>query len=171
MDVNVKVTVDLGDRAMSLFNRLAATGAALTEVAGATKGSAEALAQMADAAEPVLAALEEPVPAQEAPKKEPSKRTPRAKAETQKTEPKEPAPVEGWEDMDDEARLELIKSEVTKHAKRGKSVDIREMLSHFNASRASELDPKDYEAFCRAISRYGAGDSLEDIFSTDKGAE
>lgn len=63
--------------------------------------------------------------------------------------------LNGWDGIDDEAKLEAIKSEVTKHVKKGKSSDIKALLSIFDADRVSELNPMDYDAFFDTIIRYG----------------
>ena len=73
-------------------------------------------------------------------------------------------------DLDDEAKLEAIKAEVTRHTKNRKGADIKWMLAQFNASSVSKIDPidpKDYDAFYNAIMRYGAGEALTDIFPSD----
>jgi len=104
-----------------------------------------------------------PVKAVEAPKAE--KKVEEKKPETPKApvKPKKDEPVP-FEDMDDEAKLDTIKAEVTKHTKKGKSTDIKFILSNFEAGRASELDPDNYAAFYNAILRYGKGEDLADIF-------
>ncbi len=79
----------------------------------------------------------------------------------------EAATANAWDDMDDDAKLEAIKSEVTKHTKKGKSADIKFLLSNFDAGRASELAPEDYDAFFDAITRYGNGESVDKIFPSD----
>ncbi|EYA03611.1 hypothetical protein M126_3500 [Bacteroides fragilis str. S6L3] len=66
--------------------------------------------------------------------------------------------------MDDDAKLEAIKAEVTKHTKKGKSADIKFLLANFDAGRASELSTEQYDAFFDAITRYGAGEAATDIF-------
>ncbi|MDL1914137.1 MAG: hypothetical protein FDW93_06420 [Bergeyella sp.] len=67
--------------------------------------------------------------------------------------------------LDDDARLEAIKTEVTQHTKKGKSADIKALLNSFDAGRASELSPEDYEGFYNAVKRYGAGESVESIIN------
>lgn len=147
MDVNVKVTVDLGDKTMSLFNGFVAANQA---VAADTAGKA------------LKKYEEEPAPKADVSKPEPEKRTRRTKEQIAADEA---LTVDGWGDMDDGAKLEAIKTEVTKHTKKGKSADIKFLLSQFDAGRASELSPEDYDAFFDAIIRYGKGESVEKIFS------
>jgi len=72
-------------------------------------------------------------------------------------------PLVEFDELDDDARLEAIKTEVTKHTKKGKSADIKALLTHFDAGRASELSPDVYNDFYQAIKRYGAGESIEAI--------
>lgn len=69
-----------------------------------------------------------------------------------------------FSDLDDDAKLEAIKAEVTKHTKKGKSADIKFLLANFDAGRASELSTEQYDAFFDAITRYGAGEAATDIF-------
>ena len=69
--------------------------------------------------------------------------------------------------MDDDAKLEAIKTEVTKHTKKGKSADIKFLLANFDAGRASELATEDYDAFFDAITRYGKGENVDKIFPSN----
>lgn len=75
--------------------------------------------------------------------------------------------TEDFESLDDDAKLEAIKAEVTKHTKKGKSADIKALLAGFDANRASELEADNYNAFFDAVKRYGAGESVEDIVGLD----
>lgn len=151
----VKVTVDLGEKTLALL-----TGGI-------------AIANSAKVKEPkVEAPKEEPAPKPEAPKADTAKteaekptRTRRAKEQIAAEEEKT---ANGFADMDDDAKLEAIKTEVTKHTKKGKSADIKFLLSNFDAGRASELAPEDYDAFFDAITRYGKGESVEKIFPGDE---
>ena len=161
MDVNVKVTVDLGDKTMSLFNGFVAAN--------------KAVAEAADTAGKVLKKYdgpkEEPAPKPEAPKADVSKTEPEKPTRTRRTKEQiaaeEAQTANGWDEMDDDAKLEAIKAEVTKHTKKGKSADIKFLLSNFDAGRASELAPEDYDAFFDAITRYGKGESVETLFPSD----
>ena len=141
----LKVTVDLGERTLALLN------------------GGIAIANSHEVVNPVTEALKEETaaPKPEAPKQTRSRRTKEQIAE------EEAQTANGWDGMDDDAKLEAIKAEVTKHTKKGKSADIKFLLSNFDAGRASELAPEDYDAFFDAITRYGKGESVEKIFPSD----
>lgn len=91
------------------------------------------------------------------------------KSRTRASAPKADEPIDKEEkpvtfaDQDADAQLEAIKSEVTKHTKKGKSADIKALLGGFDAGRASELSPDNYVDFFEAIQRYGKGESVEEI--------
>jgi len=147
MEIQVKVTVDLGERTVALLT-------------GAEK-------QTCTKVEPAKVETPKAEPAKvETPKAQPAKvETPKAEpAETRTRRTKTDERIEGWDDMDDDAKLEAIKAEVTRHTKKGKSADIKQILAQFDAGRASELLPDDYDAFFDAIARYGKGEKLEEIF-------
>lgn len=163
MDVNVKVTVDLGDKTMSLFNGLTAASKAV-ETASETVGKVLEKYKPETPVDTLVGEHNE-TPKPEAPKAEPEKRTRRTK---EQIAAEEAATANSWDDMDDDAKLEAIKAEVTKHAKKGKSADIKFLLANFDAGRASELAPADYDAFFAAITRYGKGESVEKIFPSDE---
>lgn len=95
-----------------------------------------------------------PVPKAEKPVLEEKPKAPKA--------PAKPA-AEDFDALDDDAKLEAIKTEVTKHTKKGKSADIKALLTHFDAGRASELAVEQYGEFYQAIKRYGAGETVEAI--------
>ncbi|MCC8089136.1 MAG: hypothetical protein LIO79_07725 [Rikenellaceae bacterium] len=149
MDVNVKVTVDLGEKTVALLTG----GMVANTPTPKVEPKAEALKEETTAPKP------------ETPKAEPEKRTRRTK---EQIAAEEAQTANGWDDMDDDAKLEAIKAEVTKHTKKGKSADIKFLLSNFDAGRASELAPEDYDAFFDAITRYGKGESVEKIFPGDE---
>lgn len=140
---NVNVTVELGPQTLALL----------------TGGMAAPAPDFNTAKEKVIpakAAVEEP-------KEEKKPAAPKAEAPKAPAKPKKDEPTP-FEEMDDEAKLDTIKAEVTKHTKKGKSADIKFILSNFEAGRASELDPDNYAAFYNAIVRYGKGEDLADIF-------
>lgn len=92
---------------------------------------------------------------------------PAATTKTQRPAASKPAAAAekpAFSDLDDDAKLEAIKAEVTKHTKKGKSADIKFLLANFDAGRASELSTEQYDAFFDAITRYGAGEAATDIF-------
>lgn len=143
----IKVIVDLGEKTVALL-----TGGI-------------ALASAPKAKEPLAVEAATPKEVADAPKvdlakKEPEKRTRRTK---EQIAAEEAQTANGWDDMDNDTKLEALKAEVTKHTKRGKSADIKFLLAHFEAGRASELSPEDY-AFFDAVTRYGKGESVETIF-------
>lgn len=144
--MEIKVTVELGPKTFALLNGFNA------QVVGAEKENITVEKVEADEAAPT----EKP--------KQTRTRTSKAKEEAAETS-KETATtkVEAFEDLDDDAKLEAIKAEVTKHTKKGKSADIKALLLGFDANRASELAPEDYDAFYDAVKRYGAGESVDDI--------
>lgn len=178
MNFQVNVTVDLGDKTINL---LKGGIFAKTETTEAKKPEREKLntsseeykeriipnALESEEVRRALAEKEEPAPeqpkteAKENPKPEPKKR--RTKEEIEADSAKA---AEGWDAMDEDEQLEAIKAEVTRHVKKGKSADIKFMLSHFDADRASSLNPEDYKAFFDAVQRYGNGESVTDIFPT-----
>lgn len=88
---------------------------------------------------------------------------------TQKAVVEKPAPKgkASFEELDDAAKLEAIKAEVTKQTKNKKGADIKFMLAQFDANRASELAPEHYNDFYAAILRYGKGEAVTDIFPED----
>lgn len=150
----VKVTVDLGEKTLALLSG----GIAIANNAKVKEPIA------VEAAKPEAPKEETAAPKPEAPKAEPEKRTRRTK---EQIAAEEAQTANGWDEMDDDAKLEAIKAEVTKHTKKGKSADIKFLLSNFDAGRASELAPEDYDAFFDAITRYGKGESVETIFPSD----
>lgn len=147
MDVNVKVTVDLGEKTVALLTGGMVVNTPTTKVEPKEETAA---------------------PKPEAPKADVSKTEPEKPTRTRRTKEQiaaeEARTADGWDEMDDDAKLEAIKAEVTKHAKKGKSADIKFLLSNFDAGRASELAPEDYDAFFDAITRYGKGESVDKIF-------
>lgn len=151
MDVNVKVTVDLGEKTVALLTG----GVVVNTSTPKVEPKAEAL-------------KEEPAPKSEAPKADTAEKSTRTRRTKEQIAAEEAQTANGWDDMDDDAKLEAIKAEVTKHTKKGKSADIKFLLSNFDAGRASELAPEDYDAFYDAITRYGKGESVEKIFPGDE---
>lgn len=172
MEVNVKVTVDLGDRTMSLLGGVMAANAG---IAKATESCTKVLEKYAE--EPAEQTNETAA----APAEKPT-RTRRTKeqiaAETAKPAPvKEPVKVEAPEPeeeaapdfatLSDEDKVGALRTKVSQYTKKGKSADIRFMLAQFDARTVSQdepLKPEDYDAFNEALERYGAGESVTDIF-------
>lgn len=112
------------------------------------------------------APAEEKAPAQEPEAEEKPKAT-RTRRSTAKEETKAEGKPKSFEDLEDDAKLEAIKTEVTKHTKKGKSADIKALLSSFDAGRASELAPEQFNDFHQAITRYGAGESVDAIIGAE----
>ena len=139
-------------------------------------------AERADSPAPVEGPPDEGEPAEGAASRR--TRAPRTKKEAKPAEVGESAAVEvspatevaepaeeaqpGWETMSDAEKLDAIKDEVTKIV-RGNNVDgLRSILKHFEARKASELAPEQYDAFMDAVRRhYNDGESLDEILETD----
>jgi hypothetical protein len=136
MEATVRVTVELG----------ATTTALLSALIGGAKPTAPAAKPESAKAEP------------EAKEEKPKAGRP-AKTEA----PKKEEAAADFDSLDDDAKLEAIKTEVTKHTKKGKSADIKALLTGFDAGRASELDAERYGDFYAAIQRYGKGETVEAI--------
>ena len=150
----VKVTVDLGEKTVALL-----TGGIAIANSPKLKEPVEA---------PKLEAPKEgPAPKPEALKEKMAEKPARTRRTKEQIAADEAQTANGWNEMDDDAKLEAIKTEVTKHTKKGRSADIKFLLSNFDAGRASELTPEDYDAFFDAITRYGKGESVETIFPSD----
>lgn len=143
MEFSLKVDVNLGERTLAFLNGIF-TGATAAKVVTESK--------------PAETVKDAPKPAAPA--------APVAPAKAQRATAPKPAALEkpAFSDLDDDAKLEAIKAEVTKHTKKGKSADIKFLLANFDAGRASELAPEQYDAFFDAITRYGAGEAVTDIF-------
>lgn len=90
------------------------------------------------------------------------------KPATEKPKAESKPKVDAFADMDDDAKLEAIKTEVTRQTKNKKGADVKFMLAQFDAGRASELAPENYDAFYDAIVRYGKGEKVEEIFPGDE---
>jgi len=69
-------------------------------------------------------------------------------------------------ELDADAQLEAIKAKVTQNTKKGKSADVKTLLAFFDAGRASELTEEQYQDFFDMITRYGAGESADDIIES-----
>lgn len=161
MDINVKVTVDLGDKTWALVNGAFAANTAIERASNTVHAVLDKYA--ADAPEAVKPAPE-PAPADEAPK-----RTRRVKAETEASKELEPVKVPETAPEAKQAapadKLEMIKAKVTAYVKKGNSADIKTLLAHFGAPKASELAVADYDAFSAMLDRYGKGEPMADIIA------
>lgn len=147
MEVTVNVNIELGQQTMAFLTRgFMATSAKLVSTEKVEEVKPESPAKPEVPAKPAA-------PAATTKTQRPAASKPAAAAE-------KPA----FSDLDDDAKLEAIKAEVTKHTKKGKSADIKFLLANFDAGRASELSTEQYDAFFDAITRYGAGEAATDIF-------
>lgn len=142
MEVSVKHTIVLEANTLAVLTALIG-GKTVREPYGKGSTSAE-----------VSAPVAEP--------KEEAKAEKKATTKAGSTKKAEEKPAE-FEDLEDDAKLSAIQTEVTKHTKKGKSADIRALLKHFDAGRASELSTEVYNDFYQAIKRYGAGESVDAI--------
>lgn len=175
MEVNVKVTVELGAQTLAVLtglNAKAAPEAAKTptpENAPQLFPSGEDQKRAADEAGRI---------SQETEKKTRTRRTAaeiaaeKAAAVEETPAAKDPEPVAEkkpleFEDLDEAAQLEAIKAEVTRHTKKGKSADIKALLAFHEAGRASELAAEQYPGFYDMVKRYAAGESVNDLTSLD----
>ncbi|MCD8060598.1 MAG: hypothetical protein LUF88_19550 [Bacteroides fragilis] len=147
MEVTVNVNIELGQQTMAFLTRgFMATSAKLLNTEKVEEVKPESLAKPEVPAKPAAPAA--------------TTKTPRPAASKPAAAAEKPA----FSDLDDDAKLEAIKAEVTKHTKKGKSADIKFLLANFDAGRASELSTEQYDAFFDAITRYGAGEAATDIF-------
>lgn len=153
MKIEVNVNVELGQAtinalALVLGGTPAAAAPAVkkeTKPAVAAKATAEDTTD-SEATKPAAA----PSPA------------PKAAAPAPKAAAPKPA-EEDFDAMDEDAQLEAIKKQVTKHTKKGFSKDIKQLLNIFDADRATNLDTAVYRQFFDLINRYGAGESIDAI--------
>lgn len=147
MEVTVNVNIELGQQTMAFLTRgFMATSAKLLSTEKVEEVKPESPAKPEVPAKPAAPAT--------------TTKTPRPAASKPAAAAEKPA----FSDLDDDAKLEAIKAEVTKHTKKGKSADIKFLLANFDAGRASELSTEQYDAFFDAITRYGAGEAATDIF-------
>lgn len=182
MEVQVKVTVELSEDTKQFISGVlggakAAPAAKAPKAEAPVKDEAKAPAKEAEAVEEApargrrRAAAKEEVaeaPAKEAkaPAKEAAKEEPAAPARRRRAAAKEEPATEdvAFEDLSTDDQLADLQKRITKHTKKGKTSDIKEMLSVFDAGRASELDVKDYVEFSDALARYDAGEGVDEIF-------
>jgi hypothetical protein len=147
MEFKVTVSVELGPNTFALLSGIMQRAAMPIQETSQTVETATPAAPKADKTETPPA---KGGGAGKAPKEEPIRETPKA-----------------FEDLDEAEQLEAIKAEVTKHTKRGKSGDIKALLTYFDAGRVSELPTEQYPAFMDALGRYGKGESIDTITSLD----
>lgn len=163
----VHLSLDLNTaQGKTLFLALAAVLGGTTVAAPVAKEQAQkaAPAPKAASAPDVAAGTATPTSGASTPK--PKAATPAAKPAAKAAAPKpaaKPAEVD-FADLDAEAQLDTLKNNVTKHTKKGKSADIKALLSNFGAERVSVLEVEHYSDFNDVLNRYTAGESVEDIF-------
>lgn len=80
-----------------------------------------------------------------------------------KTEAPKAAAKATFADLDEAGQLAAIQTEVTRHAKKGKTADVKAILVHFGAGKASELDAERYGEVYDAFVRYGKGETVDAI--------
>lgn len=186
MEVKVTVTHELGEETKKFIATLL-TGGAVVATAKTVPAKAEpskeektdeeekpATRTKRAATKPAVKEVEEtPVEEEDEAPKGRTRRTskveeekPAAKTRTRKTAAKEEANDEPvFADLSDEEKLDEIKAKITLTTKKkGGADDVREILGVFDAGRAGELDKKDYDEFYDALTRYRAGESVDEIF-------
>lgn len=100
--------------------------------------------------------------------KDKSEKAPRGGgAGSSKAAPKEEPKAPAFADLSEEEQIEAIKAEVTRHTKRGKSADIKALLTFVGVARVSELQGDDITAFMALVQRYGAGETVDALTSLD----
>lgn len=92
-----------------------------------------------------------------------AKPAPKAAAPKPAAKAKPVAEEEDFNELDEDAQLEAIKKEVTKHTKKGKTSDIKQLLGLFDVGRASDLDPATYGEFFELVKRYSGGEDIDAI--------
>lgn len=155
MEVKVVITHELG----------ASTVKALSAIfSGATADTAKA-AKMEVVGD---AEVKAPAPKNEeqaAPKAEKAKPAPKAEKAKPGPKGKPTFDADAFAALDGEDQLEAIKQEVTKHSKKGKTEDMKAIIKHFGAARASEIDADKYGAAYAALMTYGDGATVADALA------
>ena len=164
MEVNVKVTVELGAATLAVLTGLKTAAAGPVDKTPTPENAPQLFPEVeadkpkrtrrsaAEIAAEKAAAVEE---------------TPAAKAAEEEAPVEKETKAPEFGDLDEAAQLEAIKAEVTRHTKKGKSADIKALLAYFEAGRASELAPEQYPDFYDMVKRYRAGESVNDLTSLD----
>lgn len=151
--MEIKVTgtvfVELGPTTVALLS-----GGLMANNQPAAKPSKEAVALVGDAKTTTQADIDD------LKRKQAEATAPKAKA------PKKDEPTP-FEELDDEAKLAEIQTQITKGTKKGKSADIKFLLQNFEANRASNLAVEQYDDFYNALMRYYGGEAVTDIFPGD----
>ena len=161
MNIEIKLIGEIADAKMQNVLNVLANGQATAKEAPAEEKAKPA----AKVASKPVAKEEAAEEVNEAPKPAP-KATPAPKAAAAPKPAPKAKPVaeeEDFNELDEDAQLEAIKKEVTKHTKKGKTSDIKQLLGLFDVGRASDLDPATYGEFFDLVKRYSAGETAEDI--------
>lgn len=167
MEVKVNVNIELGQNTINalagiLGGAVVTTKAAVKEAPAEEKEKTPAKVASKPAAKPAPKAVEEEAEEVEA-KPVAAKPAPKAAAPKPAAKAKPVAEEEDFNELDEDAQLDAIKKEVTKHTKKGKTSDIKQLLGLFDVAKASDLDPATYGEFFDLVKRYGAGETAEDI--------
>ena len=158
--MEIKVTVELGEKTVALLNNLTRS---VVKAPSQEPANEDAAVGKTEAVE------DKPAPTRKrrtAAEIEADKKAAEAKEVAPEVE-KKPEAAPEFSDLDADAQLEAIKAEVTRHTKKGKSADVKAMLAYFDAGRASELAEDQYEDFYNMVKEYAAGKSVNDLTSLD----
>ena len=167
MEVKVNVNIELGQTTINalagiLGGAVVTAKAAVKEAPAEEKEKTPAKVASKPAAKPAPKAVEEEAEEVEA-KPVVAKPAPKAAAPKPAAKAKPVAEEEDFNELDEDAQLEAIKKEVTKHTKKGKTSDIKQLLGLFDVGRASDLDPATYGEFFELVKRYSGGKDLDAI--------
>lgn len=151
MEIIVKVLIDLTPNTINALAALSGVNAPMPTksiMAEPTKPKAPAATQVSEDEAP-------DVPAK--PKAPAVSAGPAAKA-------KPAAKVTKFEDLDEDAQLEELKTRVVNFSKKGKTPDMKAILSNFGAARVSEVQPEDFVAMADALEKYKNGYTIDELF-------
>lgn len=167
MEVKVNVNIELDQNTINalagiLGGAVVTAKAAVVEAPAEEKEKTPAKVASKPAAKPAPKAVEEEAEEVEA-KPVAAKPAPKAAAPKPAAKAKPVAEEEDFNELDEDAQLEAIKKEVTKHTKKGKTSDIKQLLGLFDVGRASDLDPATYGEFYELVKRYSGGEDLDAI--------
>lgn len=166
MEIKLLVTLALSNEFAGLLTSL--INGASAPVADKPKAAAPKVEEKTEATVKSIAPAAKATPAPAPKATAAPKATPAPKTAAPKASPAPAAKAEGvdFAGLDDDAKLEEIKTHVTRHSKKGKTADIKALLSHFEADRASNLAVEQYDDFYEMIVRFGKGESVEDILAS-----
>lgn len=165
--VNVSLDINSPEGKTIFLAIAAALSGTAVEKAAKTAAPAPKAATAADtaaAAATPSSGTTTPAPKAAAPKPAAKAAAPAPKAATPAPKPAAAPADVAFEDLDDAAKLEALKAAVTKHTKKGKSKDIKLLLSPYAVERVSDLQAEDFDGFYDVITRYTDGETVGDIF-------